>query len=118
MIFIILIAFIALVMISLNMYDNSNIEKIKNYLQAQNCQEIVYSYGTYKGLCQEGILSIKNSFSLDIEKNKEYILYQQIQHKEQKKNKLILSTANQNYVLEFKDVQIMKIYDKKLQDMK
>lgn len=43
MIFLIVFGLIALIVIVLNMMDNSNLEKIENYFKSQNCQNIVYS---------------------------------------------------------------------------
>ena len=43
MIFIGLFLFIALIIIALNLHNQSNLNEIKEYLQNNNCQDIVYS---------------------------------------------------------------------------
>ncbi len=56
MIFLIVFGLIALIVIVLNMMDNSNLEKIENYFKSQNCQNIVYSKGVFKGICENKII--------------------------------------------------------------
>ena len=68
MIFLVVFGLIAAVVIVLNIMDSSNLEKIETYLKSQDCQNIVYSKGVYKGVCKDEIIQVSNSFSVDIEK--------------------------------------------------
>ncbi len=117
MIFLVLILFIALVVMGLNMLDNNNLDKIKTHLEAKNCSEIYYGYGSFKGLCQEDIRLVENSFSLDIAKNEKIISYESIVSLEHKKQKVILTLKNNNtLLLEFKKEQEAQEYYEKIQE--
>ena len=48
MIFIGLFLIIAFVIISLNLHNQSNLNKIEEDLQKSHCQNIIYSKGSYK----------------------------------------------------------------------
>jgi len=78
MIFVGLFALIALVVIGLNIYNSANLEKIESYLLQKQCSEVIYSKGSYKALCEESIIDIANSFSVDIEKDKRSYAYKEI----------------------------------------
>lgn len=117
MIFLVLILFIVLIVMGLNMLDNNNLDKIKNHLEAKNCSEIYYGYGSYKGLCQADVRLIENSFSLDIEKNEKVISYESIASLEHKKQKVILTLkSNNTLMLEFKKEQEAQEYYEKIQE--
>lgn len=116
MIFLILVAFIAVIVVGLNMYDNSNLQSIENYLQNKKCQEIVYSKGTYKGLCDEGMYLIPNSFSLKIEEDKKIALYQEITSITKKAHTLTIHTSKEDFHAEFKDEKRLNHYMQQLQD--
>lgn len=117
MIFIVLVAFIALIVMSLNMLDNSNLEKIKSYLEAKNCTQMSYGYGSYKALCQEKIVMIENSFSLDIAKNQKEMSQDEIINKQLKNQKLILTLNDQTQVvLEFKQKEDAQQFYEKIQE--
>ena len=74
MIFIAFFMFIAIIAVSLSMHNSSNLSTIEEHLNFQNCKEYVYSKGSYKSLCEDRILEVSNSFTVDLEKNsKEYI---------------------------------------------
>jgi hypothetical protein len=98
MIFIVLFILIAAIVISLNIYDNSNLEKIKLHLESNNCQNIIYSKGTYKAICLDKIVQIDNAFSVD------------------KKSLILL--INDNYKIEFKKKENMERFYKNLEDIK
>lgn len=80
MIFIAFFMFIALNVIALNMYNNSNLEEIEDYIKNENCKQIVYAKGSYKALCKDKILEIPNSFTVDIEKNSKEYKYSDIKN--------------------------------------
>ena len=94
MIFIGLFGFIAVIIVGLNMYNDSNLETIENYLKSQKCETIIYSKGSYKSLCDDKILEISNSFSVDIEKNSKTYIYDKIK---------IIETKDLNLILNSKD---------------
>ncbi|APW66788.1 hypothetical protein LPB137_13420 [Poseidonibacter parvus] len=78
MIFIALFGFIAFVVISLNMYDNYNLQKIEDYIKKEKCESFIYTKGSYKALCQDKLLQIANSFNLDIKTQKKELVYKEI----------------------------------------
>lgn len=84
------------------MHDSSNLDMIKNHFEEKNCQNIIYSKGgTYKGLCGgEEVMQIKNSFSVDLEKNKTTFKLSKIEQLEKKELSIII---NKNYNIVFKD---------------
>ena len=108
MIFIGFFLFIAIIAISLNMYDSSNLNKIEEYLKKQNCTNLVYSKGTYKAICPYSINEIANSFSLDLEKNTKIHLYKNINKLE--KNKLDLKINNINKISFKKEKNLNDFY--------
>jgi hypothetical protein len=114
MIFIVLFILIAAIVISLNIYDNSNLEKIKLHLESNNCQDIIYSKGTYKAICTDKIVQIDNAFSVDLKKKYE-IRLKEIE-KIEKKNLTLL--INDNYKVEFKNKENMEKFYKNLEDIK
>ncbi len=114
MIFLVLFVLIAAIVISLNIYDNSNLEKIKLHLEANNCQDIIYSKGTYKAICADKIVQIDNSFSVDLEKKYEMKINEIA--KIDKKNLTLL--INNEYKVEFKKKENMEKFYKNLEDMK
>ncbi len=59
MIFIGLFLFIAFVVILLNLYNHSNLDKIEKYLQKSNCTEYSYSKGSYKALCEDSFKELR-----------------------------------------------------------
>ncbi len=111
MIFLVFILLIALIVISLNIKDNSNLQKIESYLLKQNCKNIVYAKGSFKAICDKKIIEIKNSFSVDLEKNKIVLDFNRINQIKQKDNSLILNT---NYKLKFKTIKQRDIFYKNL----
>ncbi len=80
MIFIAFFLFIAVIAISLSMHNSSNLEQIENYLKSQDCNNFIYSKGSYKALCEDRVLDISNSFTIDIPKNKREIEYKDIKN--------------------------------------
>jgi len=79
MIFIVIFLLIVFIVIALNTYDNSNLKKIEDYITKQNCDKYIYSKGSYKALCEDRLLEISNSFSIDIKKDKIEYKYKDIQ---------------------------------------
>lgn len=95
MILIALFGFIAVIVIALNMYDNSNLAKIEEHLKAQNCTSIIYARGSYKSLCDDKILEVSNSFSVDIEKNSKIYDYDKIKSIKTKDLNIIINDENE-----------------------
>ena len=80
MIFIAFFMFIALNVIALNMYNNSNLAEIEDYMKNENCKQIVYAKGSYKALCENNVLEISNSFTVNIEENSKEYKYSDIKN--------------------------------------
>ena len=100
MIFIGLFLFIALIIIALNLHNQSNLNEIKQYLQNNNCQDIVYSKGSYKALCDDYFTEIENSFTIDINKNSRSINYKDIKDLRVDKLNIVI---NSDFKIEFKE---------------
>ncbi|WP_044419365.1 hypothetical protein [Halarcobacter anaerophilus] len=73
MIFLVLVAIVAIIVITLNMIDNSNLEKIENHFKDKNCKNIVYSKGSYKGICNDQVMEIDNDFEVNLKDDKKVI---------------------------------------------
>ena len=91
MIFIGFFGFIVLIVVILNVYDNSNLEKIQKYITEENCFEYIYSKGTYKALCEDRLLEISNSFNIDIKKDKTEYKYKDIMSIEIENKSIIIN---------------------------
>ena len=113
MIFLVVFGFIAAIVIALNIKDNSNIEKIENYLKSQNCENIVYSKGVYKGVCHEKIIAIENGFSIDLSEDKKVFNIDEIDSVNIENLKIII---NNTYNIEFKNQEEMDDFYKKLKE--
>ena len=100
MIIVVLFLIIAAIVVSLNIYDSSNLNKIEEYLKSQNCSNLVYSKGSYKAFCQRSIKEVSNSFSLDLKKNTKEYFYKDIKNIEVNKLDLKINDINK---LSFKD---------------
>ncbi|RXJ89487.1 hypothetical protein CRV01_08400 [Arcobacter sp. CECT 8983] len=109
MIFIIFFGLLAFIFIALNIYDNSNLQKIENYYLKKKCLNVIYSKGEYKGFCQDYILKIPNSFSPDLQKDKEIVKFNEI-NEVKKENLMII--INKNYKIRFQKKQnLEKFYN-------
>jgi len=113
MVFLVIFGLIAVVVIALNMKDSSNLEKIENHFKAENCQNIVYSKGIYKGICENKIMQINNSFSVDLEKNKTTFTLDKIKNLDEKELSIIV---NNSYIIEFKDKKNKETFYKSLKE--
>lgn len=91
MIFIGLFGFIAFVVIGLNVYDNYNLQKIEDYINKEKCKNYVYTKGSYKALCEDRLLEISNSFSIDIKKDKIEYNYKDIESIEKEKKDILIN---------------------------
>ncbi|MGM0520347.1 MAG: hypothetical protein ACQERD_11980 [Campylobacterota bacterium] len=80
MVFIAFFLFIAVIAISLSIHNSSNLEHIESFLKAKQCNNIIYSRGSYKALCEKRVLDISNSFTVDIDKNTKEIKYKDIKN--------------------------------------
>lgn len=78
MIFIGLFVFIVFIVVALNMYDDYNLQKIENFIIKEKCESYIYTKGSYKALCEDRLLEIANSFSVDIKTDKKEFIYEDI----------------------------------------
>lgn len=115
MIFLVVFGLIALVVISLNIVDSSNLEKIENYYKNLDCQSVVYSKGIYKGICKDEIVQISNGFSVDLEEDKTVFKLDKIEELDKKDLNIII---NKSYNIEFKKKENMDIFYKTLKEKK
>lgn len=113
MIFLVVFGLIGAIVIALNIKDNSNLEKMENYLKSQNCQNIVYSKGIYKGVCDGKVIIIENGFSIDLNKDKKVFKIDDINSIKIENLKIII---NNTYNIEFKDQKKMEDFYKKLKE--
>lgn len=113
MIFLVLFGIIAIVVFALNIYDNSNLEKIKKYFEVNDCKNIIYSKGTYKGICKDEIVQIDNGFSIDVKKDKRIFKLKQIKQINKDNLTVIL---NDSYKIEFKDKKKLELFYKSLEE--
>lgn len=112
MIFLILFGIIAVIVFALNFYDSSNLEKIKEHFLAKECSNIIYSKGTYKGICEDEIMQIDNSFTVDLSKKRNFKF-----NKIKKINMNSLSIIiNDSYKIEFKDKKNQETFYKKIEE--
>jgi len=116
MIFIVFFALIIIGVIALNTLDNNNLEKIKNYLKAQNCVAVHYNQGQYQGVCEDEIILIKNAFTIDISKDKKMISYANIQTAKLEDKTIKIKTNTANVKLEFKQKDKATMFYKKVQN--
>ncbi|QKF78834.1 hypothetical protein [Arcobacter defluvii] len=112
MIFIGLFLLIAIVVISLNIHNHSNLHKIEEYLKKTDCNNYVYSRGSYKALCKDYLIDVSNSFIVDVEKNSKIIKYDDIKKLEIKELKILID----DYVLEFADKNDLNLFNEKLKE--
>jgi len=113
MIFIGLFLFIAIVVISLNMYNHSNLSYIKDYLQKSNCEEYDYSKGSYKAFCGDSFVEVKNSFIVNIDENSTVFKYKDIKNLEINNLTLII---NNTHKIAFKERNELDKFYKKISE--
>lgn len=117
MIFLLLVGFFGLIFWGLTVLDGRNLDAIKGYLEDKNCTNLSYGGGRYKALCPKEVLWVENSVTLDIEKNQKSINYDTIVSTQEKNRTVILTLKNKDQVvLEFKNEEEAKAYDKKIQE--
>lgn len=112
MIFIGLFLFIALVVMSLNIYNHSNLASIEEYLQKNKCEEYAYSKGSYKAFCNDSFVEIKNSFVVNLDENSNIFKYEDIKNLEINQLNLIINT----HKISFKEKEELDKFYKKLQE--
>ena len=111
MIFIALFVFIAIVVIGLNLHDSSNLEKIKEHLNVNYCNDYIYSRGSYKAFFDDKVLEVQNSFLVNLQKNSKEIYYKDIKDLKIKKNSLLINENKEK--LEFKlENEAKEFYEK------
>lgn len=111
MFFLIFFVFIAFIVIGLNLYDNSNLDKIQKHFEATKCQNIIYSKGIYKAICEDKIMQIENSFNVDLKEDEQSIKLSKI-NKISKNNLTIV--LNNSYKIVFKDKNNLEVFYKNL----
>ncbi|NQY92865.1 MAG: hypothetical protein HRT43_01755 [Campylobacteraceae bacterium] len=116
MIFIVFFALIIIAGIGLNILDTNNLEKIENYMKAQNCVAVHYNRGQYHGVCENNILIIKNSFSVDISKPDKSISYVDIKNITIEDKTIKIISTKENLKLEFKKPDNATVFYKKVQN--
>ena len=112
MIFIGLFLFIALVVMSLNIYNHSNLASIEEYLQKNKCEEYAYSKGSYKAFCSDSFVEIKNSFIVNLDENSNIFKYEDIKNVEINQLNLIINT----HKISFKEKEELDKFYKKKQE--
>ena len=113
MIFIGLFLLIVIIVMSLNIHNHSNLDKIEDYLKTKNCPTYLYSKGSYKAICEDDFLEIKNSFTVDIDKNSKIVRYKEIANLKTKDLKIII---NENYILEFSEKNDLELFYAELEE--
>ncbi len=113
MIFIGLFLIIIVAVVGLNLYDSSNIEKIKSHLDSQKCISSYYAKGIYKGICNDKILKIENSFFIDIQKNSTEVYLKEIKSVQKNDYEIIL---NETQKLRFKEKYQVDEFYRNLQE--
>ncbi|AXH16179.1 hypothetical protein [Malaciobacter mytili] len=112
MLFLVFFGFIAFIFIALNMYDNSNLKELEEYIKTQNCKNYIYSKGSYKAICENRVLEMKNSLVIDLQKNKAEYFFKDINKIEKQKNSIIFNDKK----LDFNSKEDMEIFYKFLQE--
>ena len=107
--------FIAIVVISLNIYNHTNLDYIEEYLRKNNCQEYAYSKGSYKAFCDDYFIEIKNSFIVNIEENSNIIKYKDIKNLEINQLNLIINDKNK---IAFKEKEELNKFFKEVKTYK
>lgn len=113
MILIGLFLFIAFVVISLNVYNQSNLAQIEDYLQKNNCVEYIYSKGSYKAFCNDYFIEIKNSFVVNIDENSNIFKYKNINSLEINQFNILI---NKDYKISFKEKNEVDTFYKKISE--
>jgi len=113
MIFLVLVGIVAIIVITLNMIDNSNLEKIQKDLEDKKCENIVYSKGSYKGICGDDIVEIDNGFEVNLEEDKKVIKLKDIKKLD---DRVLTIIINDDYEMEFKDKKSKEIFYKNLKE--
>ncbi len=112
MILIGLFLFIAIVVISLNIYNHTNLDYIEEYLKKSNCQEYAYSKGSYKAFCDDYFIEIKNSFIVNLDENSNIFKYKDINNLEINQLNLIINT----HKISFKEKEEVAEFYKKISE--
>ena len=113
MILIGLFLFIAIVVISLNIYNHTNLDYIEEYLRKNNCQEYAYSKGSYKAFCDDYFIEIKNSFVVNIDENSNIFRYKNINSLEINQFNILI---NKDYKISFKEKNEVDTFYKKISE--
>ena len=100
MVFLILVGIVATIVIVLNVIDNSNMHKIEDHFKDKKCKNIIYSKGSYKGICGDEVMEINNSFDVDLKNNKKSVKLKDIKRLDDRALTIII---NDDYEIEFKD---------------
>jgi len=112
MIFIGLFTFIAFTFITLSFYDNYNLQKIENYINKNKCEEYIYTKGSYKALCEDRLLEIPNSFSVNIKNDRKEFIYVEINSLDVDKKSIIINDTEEIF---FSKEEELNAFYKKLE---
>lgn len=113
MIFLVLVAIVAIIAISLNMMDSSNLEKIEKHFKDKKCENVIYSKGSYKGICSDEVMEVENGFEVNLKDDKKVIKLKDIKKVDDRALTIII---NDDYEIEFKDKQNKEIFYNKLKE--
>ena len=114
MVFLVIILLVVGVVLGLNYIDNTNIQKIDDFLKHQNCKEINYTKGKYQAICSDKVVIIENAFSVDL-KDAKTVYYKTLKTIQNNKNELILK-SHEDIKLEFDDDITKENFLKKLEE--
>ena len=114
MVFLVIILLVVGVVLGLNYIDNTNIQKIEDFLNHQNCKEINYTKGKYQAICSDKVVIIENAFSVDLSKT-QTVYFKTLKTIQNNKNELIL-ISHEDVKLEFKDDSTKEKFLKKLEE--
>lgn len=115
MIFLVILVFIMAVIGVIYFIDSTNIAKIEQFLNQNQCKTIAYANGSFQALCPNKIIIIDNGFSINFDDAK-MIKYKDIKEIEKRKYQLILDTSNEKIELNFKSDENKETYLEKLKD--
>lgn len=111
MIFLIFFGFIGAIFLSLNIYNNYNLQKIENYYLKKECLNVIYSKANYKGVCQDSIVKIPNSFNPDLKKDRQIMKFEDINSIKKEKLMIII---NKDYKIQFEKKKNLEIFYNKI----
>ena len=107
MVFLAFFVFIFVIIISLNIYDSYNINTMKQYLDKSLCSNLVYSKGSYKGLCSNKIILIENKINISLPKDAKEYQYKNIKSIKKINSYLLINDKNK---IKFNSQKVLNAY--------